>query len=262
MHVTCDAHRVDDPAALAPDRRRSDRDQPLFFADWLHVLFIHYEIDPATIRRHVPFEVDLRNGRAFLSVVAFRMRGLRPRPGGRIGAWLFKPISTHPFLNLRAYVRHGEETGIQFIAEWLSNPLSVLLGPISYGLPYRRGRLKYQHAQEHGSIHGEIAVAPAGGRFSYRARFDSTDEFAPAQSGSPTEHLLERYTAFTCHRGIRRCFSVWHEPWRQVEARVDALDDSLLRQTVPWFAASRLIGAHYSPGVTGVGMGPPHRIGS
>src|SRR5258708_3228276 len=130
------SHRLSDAA-----RRRilGARGEPLFYADWLRAVFIHYEADPEALQREVPFELDLDDGRAYVSLVAFTMRDMRPRIGGRLAAWLLKPIATHEFLNVRTYVRHGGETGIYFLAEWLSNPLSVWLGPLTFGLPYRFG---------------------------------------------------------------------------------------------------------------------------
>src|SRR5471032_247219 len=75
--------------------------EPLLLADWERVLFIHYEVDAAVLQRELPFELDLRDGKAHVSLVAFTMRDMRPRVGGKIAAWLFKPVATHAFLNVR-----------------------------------------------------------------------------------------------------------------------------------------------------------------
>src|SRR3954469_11969493 len=132
------------------------RGEPMFYARWDRAVFIHYEADPAALQRDVPFELDLRNGRAFVSIVAFTLQRMRPRIGGRLGEWLFKPIATHEFLNVRTYVRQGSETGIYFLAEWLSNPLSVRLGPRSFGLPYHFARINYDHARDGETLRGTI----------------------------------------------------------------------------------------------------------
>ena len=120
------------------------RSNPLFLCDWLRAVFIHYEVDAEALQREVPFALDLHEGRAYLSLVAFTMCNMRPRFGGRLTAALFSPIATHGFLNVRAYVKHDGETGIYFLAEWLPNRLSLLLGPRAFGLPYRYGLLGYQ----------------------------------------------------------------------------------------------------------------------
>src|SRR5262249_34894400 len=119
------------------NRLMSVRGEPLFFASWERAVFLHYDADADLLQRQLPYELDLLDGRAFVSLVAFTMRDLRPRFGGALGKWIFRPIATHQFLNVRTYVRHRGEPGIYFIAEWLSNPLSVRLGPGTFGLPYR-----------------------------------------------------------------------------------------------------------------------------
>src|ERR1043166_2573775 len=100
---------------LARQRLLSVRGEPLFIADLERALMIHYEVDRAQLQRVVPFELDLRDGAAFVSAVAFTLSGMRPRFGGRLAAWLLKPISTHHFLNVRTYVQMNGESGIFFL---------------------------------------------------------------------------------------------------------------------------------------------------
>ena len=71
------------------------------------------------------------------------------------------------------------------------------------------------------------------------------------------DFLLERYTAFTEWRGVRRFFRVWHGPWPARRLRVEIAETSLLEQTGDWISQARFVGAHYSPGVQGVWMGHP-----
>lgn len=230
--------------------------EPLFLARWDRAVFIHYEADPVVLQREVPFPLDLREGRAFVSLVAFTLLRMRPRLGGRLGEWLFKPIASHEFLNVRTYVRPAGEPGIFFLAEWLSNPLSVRLGPRSFGLPYRFGHLRYTHAHGDGGILGTVAASE--GRLAYHAIIPAAS-FDPSETESRTEFLLERYTAFTCERGRRRLFRVWHEPWHQTPIDVEVTADDLLASTGQWWRSAEYVGANYSPGVE-VWMGRPHRI--
>jgi uncharacterized protein YqjF (DUF2071 family) len=230
--------------------------EPLFLATWARTVFIHYEADAALLQRQIPFQLDLYEGRAFVSIVAFALSRMRPRIGGRFGEWLFKPIATHEFLNVRTYVRHRGEPGIYFLAEWLSNPLSVRLGPRTFGLPYRFGHLSYAHNHADGEILGTVTAKE--GRLRYRASIASTC-FHPSEAGSLTEFLCERYTAFTCQGRRRRLFRVWHEPWPQTPIEIEVTADDLLVSTGQWWHSAECVGASYSPGVE-VWMGRPHRI--
>ena len=230
--------------------------EPMFYARWDRAVFIHYAVDPAILQREVPFELDLREGRAYVSLVAFTLAGMRPRLGGKLGEWIFKPIATHEFLNVRTYVRHRGEPGIYFLAEWLSNPLSVRLGPRSFGLPYRFGRISYDHARADDTLHGRVKARNS--ELVYRGTV-CAGEFESCAAGSLTEFLMERYTAFTQHGKRSRFFRVWHPPWPQAQAKLDLVSDSLLADSGAWWASAECVGANYSLGVD-VWMGRPHRI--
>jgi len=228
--------------------------EPLFLADWERALFIHYEVDAVLLQRELPFTLDLWHGKAFVSLVAFTMRDMHLRFGGRMAAWLIKPISTHKFLNVRTYVKHGDERGIYFIREWLSNWLSVQLGPLLYGLPYQYAKLDYRHTHEQDRLFGKVETSGQG-RLIYESSLSSGARYSPCQSDSLDEFLLERYTAYTSRGTTRRTFRVWHPPWPQMRVQVSAIDNSLLAKAWPWFQTAKFVGANYSPGLCDVWMG-------
>ncbi len=230
--------------------------RPLFVSDWVRALFIHYEVDPVVLQSEVPFELDLRDGRAFVSLVAFTMRNLRPAFGGRLGALLTAPAATHGLFNVRTYVRHRGERGIYFITEWIPNRLSILIGPYTYGLPYRYGRLDYHHHHERGEVRGSVD-AGRGGRIAYAGRLAQPVSYTVCTPGSLAEFLLERYTAFTSRGRHRRLFRIWHEPWPQTSIDIELSDTTALSSSGRWPIAARLVGANYSPGVREVSIGRP-----
>jgi uncharacterized protein len=233
-------------------RRFLARDgRPLFLGNWERAMFIHYEADPDILQKQIPFELDLWRGMAVVSVVAFSMRRLRPAFGGRLTERLFLPIANHEFLNVRTYVRPGSQPGIYFMAEWVNNPLSLLLGPRVYGLPYRYGRIAYEHHHERGTLTGRVA-----GSFAYAGKLPPETKFNPCQPGSLDEFLVERYSAFTHWHGTSRMFNIWHEPWPQCRIELN-VENGLLLRTGHWFNDARQIGANYSPGVENIWMGAP-----
>jgi uncharacterized protein YqjF (DUF2071 family) len=241
--------------------------EPLFIADWMRTLMIHYEVKTAALQQVVPFRLDLKDGRAFVSVVAFTLSGMRLRFGGRIAARLLSPISTHHFLNVRTYVTVNGESGIYFLAEWLSNRLSVTLGPLAFGLPYRFGRIRYDHEWNRPSANDCSSARPITGRvedrqtvLAYAASLPSEPYFRECESASLTEWLMERYTAFTKFGNVRRFFRVWHQPWLQAPADTHVTEQSLLSQNWPLFRDARVVGANFAPGLTDVWMGWPHRL--
>ncbi len=232
------------PSALAR-RRFEEGERPLFRCAWDRVFMLHYEVDPAALRPLVPFPLDLHEGRAYVGLVAFTLRDLRFHAGG-------PAFSTHAFLNVRTYV---EGNGIFVLAEFLSSPLCVFLGPRLYGLPYRWGRLDYRHGDR--TLEGR--VEGRRGAFAYRVPLEPAGRFGPAEPGSLDEFLLERYTAFTRRGRTDRLFHVWHDPWRTTEVEAELLDESLIETTGTWFGGARPVKALYSRGFEEVWMGRPRR---
>ena len=256
---TADDRLTCEPSIAARERMLSRLGEPLFVAGWRRVLMIHFEVDARALQRDVPFPLDLFEGRAFVSTVAFSMCGMRPRLGGKVAAWFFRPIATHDFLNVRTYVRHGSETGIHFLAEWLSSRLAAKLGPTTFGLPYRYGRIAYNHDGRNNVLQGQV-LDDDGGKFAYRATGHNLEQVRPCAAGSHDEWLMERYTAFNSAGWQKRFFRVWHPPWPQCAALVTVNDLTLLTQHWPLFKDARLIGANYSHGFDEVWMGRPHRV--
>ena len=252
------APRTGDLCHHAMGRLLAVPDEPLLFADWDRGLMLHYEIDPAILRPFVPFPLDLHEGKAYVTLFAFTMRGMRPRRGGRLAKWLMRPIATHGFLNVRTYVRVGDETGIYFITEYMNNVLALKLGPLAFGLPYRFARLDYRHDWERGTLAGRATDLRNRVALAYEATIGPAPRFAPARAGTLTEWLMERYTAFTVRRGVRLLFRVWHPPWAEVPVKANVRDDTLLRKHLPWFAHAKYVGANFAPGFFDVWMGRPH----
>src|SRR5580698_1133336 len=170
----------------------------LFRGAWMSVLFLHYEVEPPRLQAEVPFALDLREGKAYVSVVAFSQERLQFAFGGEMTNWVGRWFANHEFLNVRTYVRHGGETGIFFLAEWVPKRVATWLGPPLFGLPYRLGKIQYEHGER--LIRGCVRDQRSG--FSYQTERDDVKCFAPSERDSLDEFLLERYVAFTEWQGI------------------------------------------------------------
>lgn len=244
-------------AANAPDGAVF---RPALLADWDDVTFVHFTLDPSVLQPHVPYPLDVFEDAAYVSLVAFTQRNLRPRFGGRLLETLSAPLASHEFLNVRTYVRHRDQQAIYFLSEWIPNRLATWLGPPLYGLPYRLGRLKYEYDRPSGRC--ALRVTANGRRLAFDAVFDATMPPEPAGADTLDRFLIERYTAFTVCRGEQTCFRVSHAPWvlYRADVRIDGWD--LLKTVAVNWESAGLVAAHHSPGVKDVGLGPPTRIGS
>src|ERR1041385_1223210 len=89
--------------------------KPLFQCSWDRAVFLHYRVEPKFLQPQIPFDLDLFNGHAYISLVAFTLRNMRlMHPHLK---FITQPLHTHSFLNVRTYVRVGHMLGIYFLAE-------------------------------------------------------------------------------------------------------------------------------------------------
>ena len=65
---------------VALQRRPQDR-TPVMYQRWEELLFLHWEIDADVIQQSLPpgLFVDRHQGKAYVGIVPFLMRGIRPR---------------------------------------------------------------------------------------------------------------------------------------------------------------------------------------
>lgn len=226
--------------------------EPFWLCEWREVVFMHFEVDPLVLQQSVPFSLELFSGRAFVSLVAFTLAGMRPRFGGGLTRALFKPFGTHHFLNVRTYVQHRGRSGIYFLAEWLDAPrLNRLCGPLIYGLPFRCGLLDYWNAGENNQVRGYIAEKTA--RLEYSGRIGNSPQ--TGEQGSLQEFLVQRYLAFIRRQGHAAWFPVWHKPWKIAPLKVELENDALLETSGNWFITATLHCAHWSAGSGETWMG-------
>jgi uncharacterized protein YqjF (DUF2071 family) len=184
-------------------------------------------------------------------------------------------------------VKCGDEPGIHFLGEWLTNRLAVRLGPPIFGLPYHHGKIDYRLEPDQPILQGRVqGGCDAPSRLEYEGRLTPPkccrlavgspppenwkpapsafaplrEIFQPCEAGTISAWLMERYTAFNAALGRKKFFRVWHPPWPQCAAEIDLKDTSLLTRPWPFFTDAKLIGSNYSPGFDEVWMGRPHRI--
>ena len=114
----------------------------LMTQSWNSLLFAHWRVDVAEMRRAVPdvFELDLFDGEAWLGVVPFHMTnvGLRAAPAL---PWL----SAFPELNVRTYVRVSDRPGVYFFSLDAGRRLAVAAARALLNLPYYTAVMSVEH---------------------------------------------------------------------------------------------------------------------
>ena len=193
------------------------------YQTWSHLLFLHWEWDPAEIQKTLPpgLTVDLHEGKTYLGIVPFYMRNIRPR---------FLPavpwISNFLELNVRTYV-HDEKgrPGVWFYSLDCNQPLAVWTARTFFHLPYFHARMSAPLTEPSSvaySKHRRGAVSASN--FHYRLEGEPTYP----EPGSLEFFLLERYYLFAKAPGGILSGQVSHVPYPMVQARVDQWDTKVL----------------------------------
>lgn len=176
---------------------------------WHDVLFMHWSVPVADLRRVVPPELPLdeHDGSAWIGIVPFRMSGVRPRLAPPLPA-----LSAFPELNVRTYVTIDGKPGVYFFSLDAANPLAVAAAR-RIGLLYQYARMSCEWRDgwvEYESERLGRAVTPV--RLS--ARYRPAGEVFIAAPGSLEDFLTSRYCLYTVgrDRAVSR-LEIDHAPW-------------------------------------------------
>lgn len=211
---------------------------------WRELLFVHWVVDAAALRRQVPepLELDLHEGRALVGAVPFLMRDIAPTWWPNAMAFNFYET------NLRTYVSYKGEPGVFFFSLEASSYLAVKAARVGWGLPYHYAQMSGSSDGAAGDYRSERRDA---GRARFNVRYTVGDAVAPtpvdAQQALPF-FLLERYYLFAKRGDKLTRGQVHHPPYPAFEASLLELDETLLSAAgLP--SPGEPLCVHYSPGV-------------
>jgi uncharacterized protein YqjF (DUF2071 family) len=193
--------------------------RPFLTARWSNLVILTYEVPPALLEPHLPagLELDRRGGAAFASIVAFDFLDTRvwgvPWPGSR----------AFPEINLRFYVRRGEQRGVVFIREFVPRSLVAWLARAIYNEPYLVAPIE-------SSVSDEAPAVVTIRRLRWRGRTHVIEVAGNKPAGRPPEDSEEHF--FKEHRwgfgrdrrGRTSIYEVRHPVWEVYPVRSWSLD--------------------------------------
>ncbi len=222
---------------------------PVMYQEWRHLTFLHWEVAPDCLRLLLPpdLELDTFDGRAYVGLVSFTMRGVRPK---------FLPslpwLSFFHETNVRTYVhRGGKDPGVWFFSLEAANPVAVAIARATFGLPYYHARMCLM--SENGEAFPRLNyVSERCGEWSPPARSEVrahvVGPVTPALPGTLEHFLAERYVLYSQRGGKLFRGQVHHQPYPLQLANVDTFDENLVtRLGIACPPAAPL--AHYASGV-------------
>jgi hypothetical protein len=215
----------------APDlaKRLALRNRPplghVMLQQWSNLLFLHWEYPVEEIQCTLPpgLMVDTFEGKAYLGIVPFFMRNIRPRFCPSISG-----ISNFLELNLRTYVRDRRgNTGVWFYSLDANQRLAVFIARQLFHLPYvfadmraecfQDGTIRYR-SQRRGSSNPVATCS-----FEYAAGAPLPEP----QPGSLEFFLVERYLLFSVLGQRLMRGRVWHQPYAVCQPKLTAWDAHL-----------------------------------
>jgi uncharacterized protein YqjF (DUF2071 family) len=132
--------------------------RPFLRAKWHNLFLASYAVPAGLLERRLPagLTLDLRDGQAFVSLVAFEFLDTRVLGVGWPGYRDFAE------LNLRFYVRHGAERGVVFVREFVPGRLVAWMARWLYNEPYIAAPLTARKTELPDAIHMEYRLRYAG----------------------------------------------------------------------------------------------------
>ena len=198
---------------------------------WHGLLFMHWRVPVAALRPHIPaaLPIDTFDGSAWIGVVPFYMRDVRPR---------FSPslprLSNFAELNVRTYVTLDGRPGVWFISLDCENPLAVRAARRLFFLPYMDAVMSVDRTPlPSGEGLGAGGIAYQSRRFhagappaDFAARYHPTSEVFHAQPGTLEDFLTARYCLYSADKqGTLRVYrgEIDHPAWplQRAEAEVE-----------------------------------------
>ncbi len=220
--------------------------RPAMYQSWEQLTFLHWNYDPAILRRMVPEELELDSfeGKAWVGLVPFRIQGVRPPllPALR---WM----SRFPETNVRTYVRGPEgERGVWFFSLDAGRLWAVLGARLTYGLPYMWANMEVlgQNGQGQVRYQGRRRWPKAGA--GSKIAVEPERPLASAELSDLDIFLTARFRLYTILLGRLAFAQVEHPPYPLMRARVLDLEEDLLAAAgLPPPRGEPLV--HYSSGV-------------
>jgi hypothetical protein len=198
------------------------------YQKWRELLFLHWECDPDEIQQTLPagLSVDTCEGKAYLGIVPFFMKDVRPRfcpnaPG----------ISNFMETNVRTYVYDERGVaGVWFYSLDANQWLAVKAARTFFKLPYFYARMKAERQKASREVRYSTWRRGVGIELSSRFCYRGRGAIRNAEPDTLEFFLVERYILFAYDqdRATLSTGQVYHRPYPIFEADVSEWDVNLI----------------------------------
>ncbi len=205
--------------------------------NWYDLTFLHWVVPAEQLRALIPSELELDTfeGRAYVGLIPFTMRGIRP-----MWAPAVQPLSDFHETNVRTYVHlRGSAPGVWFFSLDAANAVAVRIARSLWKLPYHYARMTLSREPTEGGNAGNASATPTITYDSERlwpsplpatCRVVCTPEgpVRPAEAGTLEHFLAERYLLYAYRDGQLYRGQVYHTPYPLQTAAIGHIEENLI----------------------------------
>ncbi len=194
---------------------------------WEDLLFAHWEVDAALLRKLIPTELtlDTFQGKAWIAVVPFRMSGIRLR-----GCPPIPGTTTFPELNVRTYVTYQDKPGVYFFSLDADNAIAVAMARLFFHLPYYKASISITSNTPHTFTYRSERTHKGARRALFDGSYSPTSQVFQAKAGSLEAWLVERYCLYTVYSGKIYRGDIHHEPWGLQLAEASIVTNTMVEE--------------------------------
>jgi uncharacterized protein YqjF (DUF2071 family) len=213
------------------EQRLADRERPagwpVMRQTWERLLFLHWRVPPAQVQRTLPpgLAVDVFDGSAWVGVVPFLMRRVRPAGLPALPGW-----SDFLELNVRTYVHdRSGRPGVWFYSLDCNRRLAVWGARTFFHLPYEHATMAAAVERDGWT---DYAATRRGTEDQSRFRYRKSGDARETAPGSLEFFLVERYALYAHAPRSGRLLRgrVAHRSYRVHPVEVPCESDVALRQ--------------------------------
>lgn len=220
---------------------------------WHDLLFAHWAIEPAVLRKLVPpgLALDTFNEQCWVAVTPFHMSGIHfrslpPLPG----------MSRFPELNVRTYVTVDGKPGVYFFSLDAANVPAVWGARTFYHLPYFLSKMSVETREQWVRYLCRRKASNA----EFHGRYRPIGAVHLRGEGTLESWLTERYCLYSVARGHVYRVEIHHEPWPLQDAEAE-IEINTMANPAGIALSGRPSLLHFSRKLE-VLVWPPHRVGS
>jgi uncharacterized protein len=187
---------------------------------WSNVIFIHQEVDASSLNKLIPspLELDLYNGKAYISFVGFLMKDIKP-----LSLTAIPYYDSMKEFNLRTYVKYKNQSAVYFFSLDATKSLLIEIARKFFKLNYLKASIIYDLKEKIECIRSD--------KRDHLVKFSADFEIKNnIERDDLSDWLTERYSYLESEKQIVFQGKLEHPPWSLKKAKLLSINENYLEK--------------------------------